>query len=82
MTDGVTARRVRRAAEAGASPAWLACVATGDVNYATRKTPETDGERPAMGHFGSALWDGEVLTAWRRADSENRRMMRAAGVAP
>jgi hypothetical protein len=80
-----TATLVRRAAEAGASPAFLATLV---VDYDGRhlprqkamQAPVAQGERPMMGGFASHLWDGEVRAAWLRADHDNSQIMRKAGL--
>lgn len=44
-----------------------------------RERPE-DFNPSIGGHFFEALWEGDTEAAWRRADGNNREIMREAGI--
>lgn len=86
MSELTTAELARSAVNNGASGEFVACLVTDrDGRHIAREVARRaarDESRPAMGGFTTALWDGDVLGAWRRADAASSDLMRRAGVAP
>lgn len=84
-TDYSKQELVRFSTDSGASGAFVAAVATDiDGRHIARevayKHHESGGgvtDSPPAGGFATALWRGDVAKAWKRADSQSKKLLRA-----